>query len=99
MGLRCCYDNSYNSPNTNSSCTSCHKTAAAGGEDPAAVKAAALHLVLHCSKCPSWRNCQREYLTERRFSYPEVLVASASASRLTHSYLLVTATDPIRSGL
>ena len=50
-------------------------TVAAGGEDPAAVKAAALHLVLHCSKCPSWRNCQREYLTERRFSYPEVLVA------------------------
>ena len=70
-------------------------TAAAGGEDPAAVKAAAaaaLHLVLHCSKCPSWRNCQREYLTERRFSYPEVLVAR-------HTYLFVTATDPIRSGL
>jgi len=67
-------------------------TVAAGGEDPAAVKAAALHLVLHCSKCPSWRNCQREYLTERRFSYPEVLVAR-------HTYLFVTATDPIRSGL
>jgi len=67
-------------------------TVAAGGEDPAAVKAAALHLVLHCSKCPSWRNCQREYLTERRFSYPEVLVAR-------HTYLFVTATNTIRSGL